>query len=131
LECGKTSPRAVHIGSQSSVSTTAINLLKLIYHDYKEQINFFNSYRTSITAIINILKTFKMTESTHISLHLYIKVSEENQKQIKIARIRTEEAIITGFFVIRSNRNIERVNVLNHVLAFGGGCSSRLNFKHH
>jgi len=26
-----------------------------------------------------------VTESTRISLHLYIKVSEENQKQIKIA----------------------------------------------
>jgi hypothetical protein len=72
-----------------------------------------------------------MTESTHISLHLYIKVSEENQKQIKIAQIRTEEAIITGFFIIRSNRNNERVNVLNHVLAFGRACFSRLNFKQH
>lgn len=90
---------------------------------------FFNSYH--IIAFIKILKPFKMTESTHISLHLYIKVSEENQKQIKIAQIRTEEAIITGFFIIRSNRNNERVNVLNHVLAFGRACFSRLNFKQH
>jgi len=63
---------------------------------------FFNSCH--IITIIKILKTFKVTESTHISLHLCIKGSEENQKQIKIARIWTEEVIITDLFVIRSNR---------------------------